>query len=107
MMGEERIDKLMSFLKDNPEDLFVLFAIAKEFEKQGKWLEARQQYEQVLKLDPTYLGLYFHYVQNLIKNEMFDQAAEILELGTQEARNQKDQKSLSELMELASLLPDA
>ena len=106
-MGEERLDKLMTFLKDNPEDLFVLFAIAKEFEKQGKWLEAREQYEQIIKLDPTYLGLYFHYVQNLIENEMFDQAAEILERGIQEAKEQKDQKSLSELIELASLLPDS
>jgi len=105
-MSEKRLDKLNAYLDENPSDLFLLFAVAKEHEKLNDSELARQKYEQILKLDPSYLGMYLHYAQNLILNSMIHEAKTVLELGINEAQRQKDQRALSELLALKSTLPE-
>lgn len=58
-MNNERLTKLLDFLKDDPEDPFILYAIATEYRKYDL-KNARHYYEILLKNHPEYLGTYYH-----------------------------------------------
>lgn len=59
-MENNRIDSLLAFLKDDPEDSFVRFALAKEYEKLGTLKKALDTYLELKEIAPGYVGLYYH-----------------------------------------------
>lgn len=59
-MKPNRIETLLNFLKEDPEDGFVRFALAKEYEKIGTLKKALDTYLELKKIDANYLGLYYH-----------------------------------------------
>ena len=60
-MEKNRIEQLLAYLKDTPNDSFVLFALAKEYERAEQFEESLVWYQKLKKIDPNYVGLYFHY----------------------------------------------
>ena len=56
----ERIDKLKTFLQSSPNDPFLKHALALEYVKLGNEAGARQLFEEILALDPGYVGSYYH-----------------------------------------------
>lgn len=59
-MKNNRIESLLAFLKEDPEDSFVRFALAKEYEKLGTLKKALDTYLELKKIEPDYVGLYYH-----------------------------------------------
>lgn len=59
-MSDKRLAKLFAFLEENPNDSFIVFAIAKEYEKQEHRDQALKYYLQLKELDAEYIGLYYH-----------------------------------------------
>jgi len=59
-MNEDRLDKLLNFLKTTPNDSFLLFAIAKEYETRQQIDQALKHYLLLKENDPKYIGLYYH-----------------------------------------------
>lgn len=59
-MKNNRIDTLLAFLKEDPEDTFVRFALAKEYEKIGTLKKALDTYLSLKEIDSDYIGLYYH-----------------------------------------------
>lgn len=59
-MKPNRIDSLLEFLKEDPEDGFVRFALAKEYEKLGTLKKALDTYLELKTFDADYVGLYYH-----------------------------------------------
>ncbi len=59
-MAEERLEKLLNFLKSSPNDSFLLFAIAKEYETNQQMDMALKYYLQLKENDADYIGLYYH-----------------------------------------------
>jgi len=55
-----RLEQLKNLLADAPEDSFITFAIAKEYEKEGNTGEALKCYLTIAEHDPEYVGLYYH-----------------------------------------------
>ena len=55
-----RLSLLENMLAENPQDAFLLFAIAKEHEKESNQEQALAYYLQLRTLDPNYVGLYYH-----------------------------------------------
>ncbi|MCB0640057.1 MAG: tetratricopeptide repeat protein [Phaeodactylibacter sp.] len=55
-----RLEKLLDFLKSNPNDTFILFALAKEYEKMGDDTHAGIYYQKLLEIDEKYVGAYYH-----------------------------------------------
>lgn len=93
----QRLDLLLSILKETPSDSFVIFAIAKEYESMDDQKEAIKYYEKLYQLDPNYVGLYFHWGK--IREEM-DEAAKAIDiytLGIEVAVLQKDGHTEREL----------
>jgi tetratricopeptide (TPR) repeat protein len=56
----DRLKKLYSFLESDPKDSFILFAIAKEYEKAKEYPKALQYYLAIRNEDQDYVGVYYH-----------------------------------------------
>lgn len=59
-MSSTRLEQLLNFYKSSPEDSFLLFALAKEYEKLGQQQQALEHYLKLHQSDPEYIGLYYH-----------------------------------------------
>jgi tetratricopeptide (TPR) repeat protein len=99
----DKLKRLIEMLSEQPEDSFLLFALAKEYEKSDSE-RALHYYEQLRKADPDYLGLYYHHGQLLIDLNRDEQAENVLQKGLQLARTQQDNKTAGELQQLLMTL---
>ncbi len=95
-----RLDQLKQLLIADPSDSFLLFAIAKEYEKQENWEMTIQWLEQLRKQDPNYGGLYFHLASAYDEVEDKSAALTICQIGVDVLTEQKDEHSLKELKNL-------
>lgn len=59
-MKTDRLLRLQQMLESAPSDPFLLFAVAKEYEKTGQLQQALDHYNAVENADPQYVGLYYH-----------------------------------------------
>lgn len=55
-----RIERLLGFLKDTPQDQFVIHALALEYAKEQNWDEAIAYFEKNIAIDPQYVATYYH-----------------------------------------------
>jgi len=93
----KRLEQLQQLLSQKPQDAFLRFALAKEYEKQAEQELALQQYAAIHKDTPEYIGLYYHYAALLIENEEEKIAMNIYEEGITLAQKTGDAHSLAEL----------
>lgn len=56
----DRLALLQQMLEQNPNDSFLLFALAKEFEGRNDLQEALKYYELLVNTDADYTGVYYH-----------------------------------------------
>ena len=52
--------QIEAMLEDSPNDAFLRFALAKEYEKEGADAGARSIYEALMADQPEYIGTYYH-----------------------------------------------
>lgn len=93
----DRLDLLKTYLAESPNDSFLIFAIAKEYEKRKELNEALQQYRLLEEKDPNYVGTYYHLGKLLEAKEDFVAAFNTYKQGMKIAKAQGDQHALSEL----------
>ena len=93
----ERIDKLKTFLQENPRDLFLRHALALEYVKIEQEQAARQLFEEILTEDPGYIGSYYHLGKLLERTGDTTGALSWYEKGMEAAKAAKDIKALGEL----------
>lgn len=93
----ERIDKLKAFLQSSPNDSFLKHALALEYVKLGDEAGARQLLEEVLTLDPGYIGSYYHLGKLLERTGERLLAIEWYEKGMAAAKAAGDRHAYGEL----------
>ncbi len=91
--------QLKALLDEDPKDSFLLFALAKEWEKYNSET-AIKYYLQLKSLDPEYLALYFHLGQLYYEEKQIEKSRETLTAGLAVAKQQGDKKTEGELREL-------
>ena len=97
-MDNWRIDHLKELLANDPNDEFVLYAIAQEYLKYEYVEEALEYFLKLKEKNPDYVGLYYH-LGGLYKDiEEPDKATETYAEGIAIARKLGDQHALSELL---------
>lgn len=98
-MITDRISQLESFLSEDKDDCFTLFALAMEYNKTGNSDKALFYFEYLLKNHPDYTGTYYH------AGKLYDflgerlKATETFEKGILQARKAKDQHTANELQQ--------
>ena len=93
----EKIEKLRSFLSDSPEDPFLNHALALEYIKIGNDSEARRLFLNILTLDPSYIGSYYHLARLLERAGETENAKAWYEKGMIAAKQSGDNHAYNEL----------
>ena len=96
-MKSNRIETLIGFLDEDPDDSFVRFALAKEYEKLGTLKKALDTYLELKTKDPNYVGLYYHLGGLYESLNEKSNALSTYEEGIKVAKKIADFHSLSEL----------
>lgn len=96
-MKTNRIEILQNLLKNNPNDAFTLFALAKEFEKINDVESAKTIYLNIKATHPTYVGMYYHFGKLLENQELVKDALTIYAEGIVQTKKNGDFHALSEL----------
>lgn len=92
-----RLEHLTQLLESSPQDAFLLFALAKEYESAGDDQHALAFYLRLQETDPSYTGLYYHLGKLWERENDFGNAIATYKQGIEICRQAGDQHSLSEL----------
>jgi Tfp pilus assembly protein PilF len=93
----DRIARIQEFLKTSPKDSFLRHALALEYLKTGKDLEARDLFVGILTDAPDYVGSYYHLAKLLEKLGEREEAIRWYEQGMAAAKQANDQHAYNEL----------
>ena len=104
-MNNDRLDQLIRFVKEEPNDPFNVYALAMEFIS-GQPEQARVYFDQLLAQHPDYLPTYYHAAALYADLDERDKAAELYEKGIALARTQNNQKTLQELQRAQQAFDD-
>ncbi|MEL6924430.1 MAG: tetratricopeptide repeat protein [Bacteroidota bacterium] len=96
-MSSDRLKQLLNFYEESPDDSFIRFAIAKEYEKLQDDEQALAFYLRILDQDPAYVGNYYHLAKLYERTDDLAKALETYAAGMRVARQQGDQHAFSEL----------
>jgi len=94
MPSIEQLEKLHAA---DPNDTFVLYALAQEHAKAGEHDRAIQRYDQCLAIDPAYCYAYYHKARAQESAGRPEDADATLRAGLDAARAAGDDKALSEI----------
>ena len=92
-----RVEKILEFLEQKPNDNFLRHALALEYIKLGDDAKAQHLFEAVLKDSPDYIGSYYHLGKLLERNGETQPAIACYEKGMQYAKAVNDQHAYNEL----------
>jgi len=93
----DRLQQILHFLQESPNDPFLNYAIAQEYWKIGKRTEAIEKYEWLVENHPNYVGTYYHLGKAYLDAGDKTRAMETYEKGISQARLLKEQHALAEL----------
>lgn len=96
-MSTERLEQLFSFLKSEPNDPFLIYAIATEYNSKNEVEEALKYYGILINEHPNYVGTYYHLGKLQQKLNQLDLAITTFEKGIQVAQNARNMHAMSEL----------
>ncbi|BDD04976.1 tetratricopeptide repeat protein [Aureibacter tunicatorum] len=95
-MNKDRIEQLQNFLKNDPNDPFLLYALATEYKSKDKNL-AKKYFDKLLVEFPDYCGTYFHAAALYADFDEIDKAKNIYEEGISRCEKNNEQHHLREL----------
>ena len=80
-MRRKIINTLLEAVKDDTDNPFPHFALAKEYQKIDDYQSARNHYQHLVKNFPEYGGTYYHFANFLFEQKEPDNAIKIIEKG--------------------------
>jgi tetratricopeptide (TPR) repeat protein len=105
-MQTDRLQKLLEFLKNEPDDEFLLYALATEYLRLNQSDTALSYYERLVKDHPSYVGTYYHLGKLYEALNRRQDALTTYENGMKIAREARDNHALSELQGVYNELND-
>ena len=93
----DRLQALLQFYADDPDDAFTRFALATEYLKRGDEGQALAFFEGLVQDHPDYVGTYYHLAKLYERLERKDDAVRTYELGLEAARRTGDFHARAEL----------
>src|ERR1700743_3785180 len=96
-MNINRLDKLLEFIKNEPNDEFLKYALATEYLRLNQADKALEYYEDLVNNHPNYTGTYYHLGKLYEALNRKQDAINIYEKGMQITREKRDNHAFSEL----------
>ena len=97
-MNQDRLEQLLKFLDEDPNDPFTLYAIATEYRATDEQ-KALHYYEQLLTEHETYVGTYYHAAKLYEALGRSDVAERTYKKGMQISRQEGNMHAFSELQQ--------
>jgi len=99
-MQNKRIEKLLELQKDEPSDIFIIYALGMEYESMGNTTEAVEQFKLTLEQDIKHVPAYYQLGLLYLKSNNEEAAITYLTKGMELAKEKKDQRSTNEFKAL-------
>lgn len=99
MSNKTRLQNLLEFNTEQPNDAFTLYAIALEYMNLGQFEDSEKFFSELIQNHKTYLAAYYHFGKLYEKMNDPGKAGETYLLGIRLAESKKDKHALSELKE--------
>ncbi len=96
-MQNSRLEKLLEFIKNEPEDPFLKYALATEYLRLNQTDIALTYYEDLINNHPNYVGTYYHLGKLYEALNRKDDAIKTYETGMKVTKEQRDNHAFSEL----------
>lgn len=96
-MELSRLDKLLEFIKNEPEDEFLKYALATEYLRLNQADKALSYYEDLITNHPNYVGTYYHLGKLYEALNRKQDAINTYETGMKTAKLKRDNHAFSEL----------
>ncbi len=96
-MEINRLDKLLEFIKNEPNDEFLKYALATEYLRLNQVDKALEHYEDLVNNHPQYSGTYYHLGKLYEALNRKDDAVKIYEKGMEITKAKRDNHAFSEL----------
>jgi len=94
-----RLEQLLHFLEQEPNDPFLIYAIATEYKSMNELEKALTTFQSLMENHPEYVPTYYHLGKTLEALNRNEEAIEVYEKGIAVAMKMKDQHSARELRE--------
>jgi tetratricopeptide (TPR) repeat protein len=101
-----RLNQLMAFLENSPNEPFLLFAIAKEHEGLKDDEKTQFYYEKLVNEHADYVGTYYHLGKFFERKEDLTRAMTTYEKGMEIAKAQGEKHAYGELATAKMLIED-
>jgi tetratricopeptide (TPR) repeat protein len=96
-MEMTRLEKLLEFFKNEPEDEFLKYALATEYLRLNETDKSLMYYEDLVNNHPRYVGTYYHLGKLYEALNRKDDAIATYEKGMAIAKEVRDNHAFSEL----------
>jgi len=96
-MAFSRIDALLGFIQQKPQDPFPRYALALEYKNGGRLDEARATFEALMTAHPDYTATYLHAGNTSLALGLRDEARAIYERGVDVCVRRGDAHARGEL----------
>lgn len=93
----DRLEQLLGFLEEDPNDEFTLFAIATEYRRKGESDKSLAYFEKLVDLKPEYVGTYYHLAAVYLEMGQRERALATYRAGIRVAERQRDAHARAEL----------
>ena len=101
MPTREQIQRLLDI---EPNDPFMLYAMASEYAKEKDHPKAIEFYERTIEEDSDYCYAYFHMARSLQALDRIEEARVVLDHGLEAAMHTNDAKGISEIKSYRTML---
>ncbi len=96
-MNPTRLERLIEMRKDDPNDPFLLYAVAMEYQKAQQLELALKFYEELIEIHRDYVGTYYHLGKLYEQLKKTDEADACYQIGMKVARKVGDNHAYNEL----------
>jgi tetratricopeptide (TPR) repeat protein len=96
-MQISRLQKLLEFIENEPDDPFLKYALATEYLRLNETVNALAYYEDLINNHPNYTGTYYHLGKLYEALGRKTEAISTYETGMKITKEQRDNHAFSEL----------
>jgi tetratricopeptide (TPR) repeat protein len=96
-MAFSRIDALLGFIQQKPQDPFPRYALALEYKNAGRLDEARATFDALMSAHPDYTAAYLHAGNTLLALGLRDEARAVYQRGVEVCVRRGDAHARGEL----------
>jgi hypothetical protein len=104
MAGATRREKLEAMLKSEPDDAFLRYGLAGEYDNEGRLDEAVALYRGLMADSPPHVPSFFRCAQLFVREDRIAEARTLLRDGIEAARREGNAHAAGEMAELLTSL---